>query len=50
MKVDDEIGSHVLVSDNGPICVISVGEEWRFPEAKSVLGDEEFLSPVRVQV
>ncbi len=39
MKVDDEIGSHVLVSDNGPVRVIPVGEEWRFPEAKSVLGD-----------
>jgi hypothetical protein len=39
MKVDGEIGSHVLISDNGPVRVIAAGERWRLPEAKSLLGE-----------
>jgi hypothetical protein len=39
MKVDDEIGSHVLVSDSGPVRAIPVGESWPLQEAKSVLRD-----------
>ena len=38
IKVDDEIGSHVLVSDNGPVRVIAIGENWPIPAAKAVLG------------
>jgi hypothetical protein len=37
--LDDEVASHVLVSDSGPVRVIAVGESWRLPEVKSVLGD-----------
>jgi hypothetical protein len=39
LKVDEEVASHVLVSDSGPVRVIAVGESWRLPEGKSVLGD-----------
>jgi hypothetical protein len=39
MKVDDEIGSHVLVSDNGLVRAIPIGETWHLQEAKSVLRD-----------
>jgi hypothetical protein len=28
LKVDHEIGSHVLVSETGPVRVIPVGERW----------------------
>jgi hypothetical protein len=39
LKVDDEIGSHVLVGDSGPVRVISAEKSWPLQEAKSVLGD-----------
>jgi hypothetical protein len=39
LAVENEIGSHALVSDSGPVRVIAVGEHWRIPEAKSVLGE-----------
>jgi hypothetical protein len=39
LKVDDEIASHVLLSESGPVRVIAVGESWRLSEAKSVLGE-----------
>ena len=38
-KVDDEIGSHVLVSDSGRVRVIPVDDSWRVRDAKSVLRD-----------
>jgi hypothetical protein len=37
LKVDDEIGSHVLISKTGPVRVIPVGESWPEPEVKSIL-------------
>jgi hypothetical protein len=39
LKVDDQIGSHVLVCDSGPIRVNSAEKSWPLQEAKSVLGD-----------
>jgi hypothetical protein len=39
LKLDDEVASHSLVSDSGPVRVIAAGECWRIPEVKSVLGD-----------
>jgi hypothetical protein len=37
LKVDDEIGSHVLISETRPVRVIPVGESWPEPEVKSIL-------------
>jgi hypothetical protein len=39
LKVDHEIGSHVLVSETGPVRVIPVGERWSEREVKSILKD-----------
>jgi hypothetical protein len=36
LKVNDEIGSHVLVSETGPV---PVGERWSEREVKSILKD-----------
>jgi hypothetical protein len=37
LKVDDEVHSHVLLSDSGPVRVIAAGEKWPDPEVKSIL-------------
>jgi hypothetical protein len=39
LKVDDEIGSHVLVSDTGPVRVIPTAESWPEREVKPILRD-----------
>jgi hypothetical protein len=39
LKVDHDIGSHVLVSETGPVRVIPVGESWPEREVKSILKD-----------
>ena len=39
LKVDREIGSHVLVSETGPVRAIPVGESWPEGEVKSILDD-----------
>jgi hypothetical protein len=39
LKVDDEIGSHVLVGETSPVRVIPVGERWSEREVKSILKD-----------
>jgi hypothetical protein len=39
LKVDDEVASHVLISDSGPVRVIAVGQSWGLSEVKSVLRD-----------
>jgi hypothetical protein len=39
LKVDREIGSHVLVSETGPVRAIPVGERWSEREVKSLLKD-----------
>jgi hypothetical protein len=39
LKVADEIGSHVLVSETGPVRVIPFGERWSEREVKSILKD-----------
>ncbi len=39
LTADDEIGSHVLVSDTGPVRVIPIAESWPEPEVKSILKD-----------
>lgn len=39
LEVDDDIGSHVLISHSGRVRVIRVGESWRVQEARSILRD-----------
>ena len=39
LKVDHDIGSHVLVSETGTVRVIPVGERWSEREVKSILKD-----------
>jgi len=39
LKVDHEIGSHVLASETGPVRVIPFGERWSEREVKSILKD-----------
>jgi hypothetical protein len=39
LKVDHDIGSHVLVSETGPVRVIPVGESWPEREVNSILKD-----------
>jgi hypothetical protein len=39
LKVDDEVASHVLISDSGPVRVIAVGQSWGLSEVKFVLRD-----------
>jgi hypothetical protein len=34
LKVDDEVGPHVLVSESGPVRGISTDEYWSVPEVK----------------
>jgi hypothetical protein len=39
LQVDHEIGSHVLVSETGPVRVIPIAESWPEREVKSILKD-----------
>jgi hypothetical protein len=39
LKVDRKIGSHVLVSETGPVRAIPVGESWPEGEVKLILDD-----------